>query len=542
MAWRDWLPIPARTTKTDSTPANPGDWFIDWLHQGHATRSGINVNADSAMRLAAVWSCVRIRSEDLGKLPCVLYKRLPDGGKQKATDHPAFTLLRDQPNPFQTAFEFKQLLQAWIDTRGNGYALKETDARGRLVALWPLNPTWVQVLRVPGTFELFYRLTIPNQPIDTVPAEAILHVRGLSLDGFSGVSPIAYHRETIGLGLAAQEYGAAFFGNSAQPNGALKVPHVLGKEAADILRTSWEEKYRGVENAKKIAIFDGGMEWIQTGMDNTDAQYLETRKFQKTEIYGLYRIPPHKAGDLEKSTNNNIEQQALEYVTDCLLTEFVRWEQALKRDLLSDSEKETYFFEFMPDSLLRGDFASRMAGYSVARNWGILSVNEIRDRENLNRIGDNGDIYLQPLNMVEAGKPGNLAVAAGEAASAAAAEAKKASEALFFELRVMNAARAEVDASRRAELLAVNERIEIVQQMLSLIAAKDPTINVKVDAPEVNVEMPTQTINVPERDVNLSVNNLAAEMETEVTEHTKDGRIKKFKQRRLKKPDAKLPV
>jgi HK97 family phage portal protein len=300
--------------------------------------------------------------------------------------------------------EFKQLLQAWVDLRGNGYALKEFDARGRPIALWPLNPTWVTVLHVPGTWEMFYRVAIPRMDVVVYPAEAIFHLRGLTLDGFCGLSPIAYHRETIGLGLAAERYGSAFFGNSAQPNGALKVGQVLGPEAANALRADWEKKYKGVDNRGKLAIFDGGMEWIKTGMDNTDAQYLETRKFQNQQIYGLYRMPAHKAGDLERSTNNNIEHQSLEYVTDCLLTEMVRWEQTLWRSLLTEEERKTLFFEFLPDILLRGDLKSRYEAYAVARNWGFLNVDEIRDKENMNPLPDDkGKIYLQPLNMAEAG-------------------------------------------------------------------------------------------------------------------------------------------
>jgi HK97 family phage portal protein len=258
------------------------------------------------------------------------------------------------------------------------------------------------VLHVPDSWELFYRVSYPHGGTVTYPAEAILHLRGMTLDGWTGVSPVTYHRETIGLAIAAQQYGAAFFGNSAQPQGGLKVPHVLDKTAGDVLRASWEQRFKGAKNAKQLAIFDGGMDWVQTGMDNTDAQYLETRKFQNQQIYGIYRMPAHKAGDLERSTNNNIEHQGLEYVTDCLLTEMVRWEQTLKRDLLTEEEQKKYFFEFLPDIILRGDIKSRYEAYAIARNWGWFSVNDIRERENMNGV-PNGDIRLQPLNMIEAG-------------------------------------------------------------------------------------------------------------------------------------------
>jgi phage portal protein BeeE len=137
--------------KSDSDAANPQQWLLDWFRGGgEAVTSGVVVTPETAMRLGAVFTCVRIRSEDIGKLPCIMY-----GGcrrRQKARDHhPLFALIRDRPNPYQTASEFKQLLQAWVDLRGNGYALKEVDGRGRIVALWPVNPTWVTVLHVPDT-------------------------------------------------------------------------------------------------------------------------------------------------------------------------------------------------------------------------------------------------------------------------------------------------------------------------------------------------------------------------------------------------------
>jgi HK97 family phage portal protein len=396
----------ARSRQSVAKDATSGQWFVDWARGGSDTLSGPIVSPETAMRYGAVFTCVRNRSEDIGKLPCLLYRRRPDGGKDRAIDHPLYSLIRERPNPFQTAFEFKQLLQAWCDLRGNGYALKQFDGRGRITALWPVNPRHVQVLRVPGTWEVFYGITIPNQPAVTLPAEAILHLRGMTVDGYCGLSPISYHRETIGLGIAAERYGAAFFGNSAQPRGALKFPGILDGKAADKLRADWENKYRGSENANRLAIFDGGMEWIQTGMNNADAQYIEARKFQNQQIFAMYRMPAHKAGDLDKATFSNIEQQALEYISDCLMTEMVRWEQTLARDLLLERERMEYFFEFLPDALLRGDLQSRYGAYATARNWGWLNVDEIRDKENMNPIpGGKGKIYLQPLNMSEAGVP-----------------------------------------------------------------------------------------------------------------------------------------
>lgn len=394
--------LPWRRKDTSSTA--PASWFVDWVRGGDPTLSGMAVTPESAMRLAAVWACVRVRSEDVAKIPCLLYRRLPNGGKERAIDHALYNLINVAPNPRMTAFEFRQTMQAELDLRGNALALKEFDARGAVSALWPVCWNRVQVLVTPDWKDLFYKIQYPNGEAETLPSEAVMHVRGISLDGIVGISPIGHHRETIGLAMAAEKYGAAFFGNSAQPRGAVKVPGIVDKASAEQLRESWEQKYRGVENAHRIAIFDGGMEYVQTGLSNVDAEYINTRNMQNREIWRIYRVPAHKVGDLERSTNNNIEHQALEYVTDCLMTEFRRWEQTLARDLLTEKEQQTLLFEFLPDALLRGDIKSRYDAYAVARNWGFLSVNEIRERENLNRV-KNGDVMLQPLNMQEAGTP-----------------------------------------------------------------------------------------------------------------------------------------
>lgn len=381
--------------------AKPDRWLIDWVRGGDPTSAGVAVSPDSAMRVAAVWACVRVRSEDLGKVPCHMYRRLGAGGKERATDHPLYSLVRDAPNPFQTAMEFRQLMQTWIDLQGNAFAIKEFDRAGRVTALLPVSPEYVRILLVDGSnYELFYKVRFPGKPEVMVPGEFMFHLRGLSLDGLTGVSPITYHRETIGLALAAQQYGSGFFASSAQPTGILQAPSLLSPEAAAAIRASWEKNFK--DNKRNFAILDQGMTWTQMGLSNTDAQFIETRNMQIREICRIYRMPPHKIADLNNATFSNIEQQSLEYVQDCLLSEAVRWEQTLWRELLSDAEKPQYFFEFMLDALLRGDLPSRMAAYATARNWGIMNANECREKENLNPYPD-GEIYLQPQNMVEAG-------------------------------------------------------------------------------------------------------------------------------------------
>jgi HK97 family phage portal protein len=382
-------------------------FWLDLL-DGGKTKAGVNVTTGTAMRTAAVWACVTVRSEDIAKLPVHLYRRRKDGGKDRATEHPAYRLMHDQANYRNTAFEFKQMMQMQVDLHGNALAVKELDARGQIAALWPIQWTNVQILKSKDERDLFYRVMIGNEQI-IIPAEDVFHLRGNTLDGVCGLSPIAWQRETIGLAMAQDTYAGAFFGNSAQPNGALISPEKLSKEAADALRTSWEARFRGPENSNKLAIFDGGMDWRQIGMNNADAQFIEARKYQNAEIWRIFRVPPHKVGDLEKATFSNIEMQALEYVQDCLMSIMERWQQALARDILSEKDRTEYFFEFMPDAILKGDILSRYGAYQIGLMNGWLSDNDIRDRENMNRIED-GDQYfrsmnLQPLDMPQMPPP-----------------------------------------------------------------------------------------------------------------------------------------
>lgn len=366
------------------------------------TISGVRVTPATAPKQAAVWASINVRSEDIGKLPCILYRRLPDGSRERAVTHPLYRLIGSRPNPRHTAFEFRQMMQLQLDLHGNALAVKELSGRGEPSALWPVPWSRVQVLVSEDGMELFYRVTRSSGGQETYPAEMVLHLRGKSFDGVVGVSPITYHAETIGLAIAQDRYTAALFGNSARPSGALKVKQVLGKEARDLLRADWESRLKGPDKTGSMVVLDGEMDWQSFAMTQDDAQYVDSKGMSNADIFRIYRIPPHKAGDLTRSTNNNIEHQGLEYVTDCLMPICTNWEQALARDLLTEGEQSEYFFEFLVDALLRGDIKSRYEAFAIARSWGAMSANDWRDKENMNRI-ENGNIYLQPLNYIEAG-------------------------------------------------------------------------------------------------------------------------------------------
>jgi HK97 family phage portal protein len=371
---------------------------------GGPTESGEHVTPLRAMQNAAVYSCVRVLGESVAQLPFGIYKSRDDGGSDKRPDHPLYRLIHHQPNEWQTSFEFREYLMACLNLRGNFYAFKNvvgSGSRKRIIELLPLPPDTVKP-KQDDKWNITYEVRFPNRDIQLVPKGNIIHVKGLSLDGFTGVSPIRYQRESIGLAMAAEKHGARTFKNGALPGGVLKHPKHLTEDAARRLKESWEACYGG-ENMGKTAVLEDGMEWVKMSMTNEDAQYLETRKYQRSEIAGIYRVPAHMINDLEKATFSNIEHQALDFVVHSLTPWLVRIEQAFWRDLLTaDEQDQGYYFRFNVDGLLRGDSKSRAEALKIQRQNGIINANEWRALENMNPI-EGGDVYLTPLNMRQDG-------------------------------------------------------------------------------------------------------------------------------------------
>ena len=366
-----------------------------------STTAGKPVNEQTAMQMTAVYSCVRILSETLAGLPLHVYKYNDSGGKEKYLKHPLYKLLHDEPNPEMTSFVFRETLMSHLLLWGNAYAQVIRNARGEVLALYPLMPNKMTVDRnANGRLFYLYQRGSEDAPslgkdsqVCLSPSE-VLHIPGLGFDGLVGYSPIAMAKNAIGLAIATEEYGAKFFANGAAPGGVLEHPGTI--KDPQRVKESWNTAYQGSTNAHRVAVLEEGMKYQPIGISPEQAQFLETRKFQINEIARIFRVPPHMLADLEKSSFSNIEQQSLEFVKYTLDPWVVRWEQAMCRTLLSDSEKPQHFIKFNVDGLLRGDYASRMNGYATARQNGWMNANDIRELENLDRIPAElgGDLYL----------------------------------------------------------------------------------------------------------------------------------------------------
>ncbi len=400
--------VRALRTEKRSLPTTVGGWR-QLIHGGQKTITGRAVSADTAMMHATVYTCVRFLAFNVAQLPLILYRRQSDDPKEpareRATDHPLYERLHTLANDRVTAFNSMALLIGSLMLRGNGLAFVERDRGGAVIGLHPLRWDQIEILRDRFTGELVYEWTPQESPPQTFRASEVWHIQGLGIDGVQGLSPIALMRESVGHGLALQEFGSRFFSNSATPSGALEMPGELSEGAYKRLKEGIEENRTGLDNAHKVLLLEEGAKWNQIGISGRDAQFLESRKFNRAEIAGWYGIPPHLIGDLEKATFSNIEQQSLEFVIYFLMPWLVNIEQTITRDLLNEEERGSLFAKFNVAGLLRGDSAARSAAQRTGVMGGWLTRNEVRGQEELNPL-DGLDDPIVPLNVttIEDGK------------------------------------------------------------------------------------------------------------------------------------------
>ena len=367
---------------------------------------GVVVTDDTAMRFAAVHACIRVLSEDIASLPIHLYQRDKEGGKERLRSHPLYELIHDRPNAEMTAFTFKEAMMVNVLLTGNAYAFIEFNQAGQVIALWPLPADNVYPYRS-DSGNIRYKCGQAD-----ISASEVLHVPGMSYDGLLGLSPIAYARESIGLGMAAEQFGSKFFKNGTHLGGVITDPGVMGDTQFERAKQQFGAMYKGLQNSHGIPILEKGATYTPIGIPPEDAQFLETRKFQRTEIAAIYRVPLHLIGDLERATFSNIEHQDLGYLQRTLLPWLVRWEQAMAARLLTSLERKRLVIEFDTANFLRGDTKSRMEAYSIAVNAGIMTPNEARAKENMNPM-EGGDEIRLPMNTQPGSQAGGLPASKG---------------------------------------------------------------------------------------------------------------------------------
>lgn len=385
-----------------------GDRFSDannpifWgPNQPRMTTSGEYVNSDTAMSLPTYWACVRNISEDVGKLSIFIYRR---DGRDRSRDHghPLWPLVHDGPNPEMSSQAFYETLTQWALGWGNGYAEIVRTGRGDPAEMWPIHPSRVRVKRDKGG-RPYYEVSADDVGARAVRLELrnMFHLRGMGTE-CEGYSVFRAAGESIGRALAVQKHGAAFFGNGLGVNIALEHPGAMGDKAIEHLRTSLSEIHAGSSRAYRPFIVEEGMTIKQISVSPEDAQALETGEYMVEEICRWFRMPPHKVQHLKRTTYNNIEHQAIEYVVDTMLPWVRRWEIEIRRKLLAPRWSETHYAEFAVESLLRADSKSRAEFYEIMQRNGNYTINMVLEKENENGIGPAGDQNFVPLNMTTA--------------------------------------------------------------------------------------------------------------------------------------------
>lgn len=367
---------------------------------GYQTNTGTFISEESALRNTAVYACVGLISSSLAAMPLILYRK--DGRERiRAIEHPLYGVLQTIGNREWTAYEVRETRLIHTLLWGNSYSEIEYDDQFNIVGLWPLAPNRVGIERN-GKGELEYTYYSDKGQSYVFPNWKILHLRNKVVGGAVGISPIGSAMNALGLAKALEDFGSRYFRNGAKPSVILKHPGKLTPEAYERLRASFSSNWQGIENSHRVQILEEGLTPETIGIPPEEAQFLSTRKFQIAEIARLYQVPLHMLAELDRATFASVEQQGIDYRTFTILPWAKRDEQALMRDLLTKSERETLYIEYLLDGLERADIETRTKAFSTMRQNGIITANEWRERENLNPLPD-GDTLWIPLNMTEAG-------------------------------------------------------------------------------------------------------------------------------------------
>lgn len=390
-----------------SSLSNPQRWLVD-MFGGGTSKAGVDVSEESAVKVTAVFACVRLLAQTLASLPLHVYRRV-ENGKEKATDHPLYVLLHSLPNPECTSYNMRLIMMINLLLTGHAFAeVERHPGTGQVTALWPIPSNKVWIKRNRQTKEVYYEVSLPDGGVKRLYPEQMLHVPWVGMENLKSFRPVTLAREAIGLAIAAEEYGARFFEGGANASGIAEYPGKLSDEAYARFVKSFNEKYSGLNKSHRVMFLEEGLKFTKLTIDPTDAQALETRKFQVIEIARFYNVPPHLIMDVERATFSNIEHQDISFVKYSLRPYLVCWEQEIFKSLFLRHEREVYFAEFNVDGLLRGDTKSRAEALDIMMRNGVINADEWRALENMNPQADElGKIYYVPLNWVPKGQAQN---------------------------------------------------------------------------------------------------------------------------------------
>jgi HK97 family phage portal protein len=380
---------------------------------GSRTLSGVNVSESTALEAPSYFAGVRNIAEDLATLPLITYRKLGAKRRERDEDFYLYPILHDQPNEEMDATVFVESMQAHLMMRRNCYAEIVRGGGGRCQELWPIHPSRVTIERVReadgSAGPLVYRVSLPDgqrdprtgEPFSRLDRSRMLHIRSFVLDGVEGKSSLVTHSESIGLALALERYGAAFFGNDATPGGVYEVPALLSDKAYDRLRRDLEGGRAGLDKKHRSMLLEEGTKFHEITVPNDKAQFVDSQRASTEQMGRINRIPPHLIGDLTRATFSNIEHQGIDYVVHSIRPHAVRWERAIRLQVYLAADRRSHYSEFLLDALMRGDAQSRANTLAVWRQNGVINADEWRELENFDEIGgEAGEAYLVNGNML----------------------------------------------------------------------------------------------------------------------------------------------
>ena len=367
------------------------------------TKAGVVMSPDRALQVSAVWACVRFLSQTTARLPWNLRRKVA-AGSEIQENHPLHYLLHYRPSDERSSLQFRESMMRWALLWGNGYAEIEFDVGGRPIALWPIHPSRVWVMRDVETEELIYRVDNNQEGPTYLDQWSVFHLRGLG-DDVVGLSVMAYAAQSIGWAQAVQLFGASFFRSGANPSGVVTSKRPLSPDAMALIREDFLKLYGGPAGSNKTMFLDNEMEYQTISIEQEKAQFIETNQYLLDEVCRWFGCPPHKIYNLLRATFSNIEHQSIEVVADSIRPWAKRFEDEADHKLLGENRRGLYSC-IEVNELLMGDTATRMQWYTGLRNVGAINANEIRNFENMNDIGPDGEKYIVQVNMTTLDKVG----------------------------------------------------------------------------------------------------------------------------------------
>jgi HK97 family phage portal protein len=360
-------------------------------------------DSDKALTLTSVWNAIRLLSESVSSLPISVYRKENNGDKVEDVNNRIYNLIKFKPNNFQNKITFFEYVMYSVLTDGNAYVQIVRDNSANPVQLIPLNPDYVNIFIKDN--ELFYQMD-GGSVLDSAD---VLHIKLITDDGIEGLSPIDQCAKAINWNLSIEEFGSTFFKNGAKPSSVLSTDRALSETAIARLKDSFNSSYAKLKSSNSTIILEEGLSFKPISISPEQAQFLASRQFGIEEIARIFNIPPHMLKDLSKSSFNNIEMQSQEYVTYTLMPYLTRIEQEMNLKLFRTNELGKTFVEFNVNGLLRGDVKTRNEAYKTAIQNGYMSINEVRQKENLNSI-EGGDQHFIQMNMTTIEKVGDASL------------------------------------------------------------------------------------------------------------------------------------